>query len=140
MHQSRDPAVGAVGGSRDHHPGVAVADQRRVGDVSAIEEPQHVVGVGVEVGGRDRRGVVVGSQTGQGQGVNGVTGTLQKRDHRLEAPGAVPRAGHEDERRHGFPPFSDCGSKARRCHRIRVWLATDKMPTDARSPPTSRAA
>jgi len=37
-----------------------------------------------------------------GHGVNGVTGTLQQRNHRLERPGAVPTAGHEDERRHAF--------------------------------------
>ena len=84
MHQSRDPAVGAIGGGGDHHPAVAVADQRRAGDVGAIEEPQYVVGVRVEVGGRDRRVVVVWPQTGQGQGVNGVTGTLQQRNHRLD--------------------------------------------------------
>src|SRR5215217_5261691 len=45
MHQSGDPAVSAIGGGRDHHPAVAVADQRRVGDVGAIEERQYVAGV-----------------------------------------------------------------------------------------------
>jgi len=102
MHQPGDPAVGAIGGSRDHHPGVAVADQRRAGDVSAVEEPQHVVGVGVEVGGRDRHVVVVWPQAGQGQGVNGMAGPLEQRNHCLEGPGTVPSAGYEDERRHAF--------------------------------------
>jgi hypothetical protein len=77
MHQPRDPAAGAVGGGSYHHPAVAVADQRGTGDAGAIEDPQHVVGVCVEVGGRDRRGVVVWPQAGQGQGVDGMTGTLQ---------------------------------------------------------------
>jgi hypothetical protein len=36
-----------------------VVGQRHAGYVGAIDEPQHVVGVGVEVGGRDRRVVVV---------------------------------------------------------------------------------
>lgn len=49
-----------------------------------IEEPQHVFGVGVQVGCRDPRLVIVWSQTGQGQGVHGMTGALQKRDYRLE--------------------------------------------------------
>lgn len=35
-------------------PVPAVAGQRHAGDGGAIDEPQHVVGVGVEVGGRDR--------------------------------------------------------------------------------------
>ena len=47
MHQSRDPTVSAISGGGDHHPAVAVADQRRAGDVGAIEEPQYVVGVRV---------------------------------------------------------------------------------------------
>ncbi|RPK45628.1 hypothetical protein EES40_12675 [Streptomyces sp. ADI93-02] len=50
MHQSRDPAVGAVGSGGDHHPGVAVADQRRAGDPMAVEVPHYVVGVRVEMG------------------------------------------------------------------------------------------
>jgi hypothetical protein len=79
-----------------------VADQRRARDVVAIEVPQDIVGVRVEVGGRHCRVVVVWPQTGQGQGVNGVTGTLQQRNHRLERPGALPSAGHKDERRHAF--------------------------------------
>jgi hypothetical protein len=79
-----------------------VADHRRAGDVSAIEQPQHVVGVGVEVGGRDGHLVVVWPQTSQGQGVNGVTGTFQKRNHRLERPRSVPSTGHQNERRHTF--------------------------------------
>lgn len=65
MHQSRDPAVSAIGGG-DHHPAVAVADQRRAGDA-------------------------------------GATCMLQQRNHRLERPGAVPTARHEDERRHASP-------------------------------------
>ncbi|WSS06089.1 hypothetical protein OG320_27330 [Microbispora sp. NBC_01189] len=69
----------------------------------AIEEAQDVVGVRVEIGGRDRRVVVVRPQTGQGQRVNGMTGGFQQRDHLLERPGAVPPAGHEDERRHAEP-------------------------------------
>jgi AraC-like DNA-binding protein len=40
-----------------------VADQRRARDLGAIEVPQYVAGVRVEVGGRDRRVVVVGPQT-----------------------------------------------------------------------------
>jgi len=75
MHQSWDPAVSTIGCGRDHHPAVAVAHQRRAVDVGAIEEPQYVVCVRVEVGGRDRRGVVVRPQTGQCQGVNGMTGS-----------------------------------------------------------------
>jgi hypothetical protein len=31
-----------------------------------------------------------------------MTGTLEQGDHSLEAPGAVPGAGHENERRHRF--------------------------------------
>lgn len=37
----------------DHHPAVAVADQRHV----VIQNPQHVVDMRVEIGGGDRPGV-----------------------------------------------------------------------------------
>ena len=63
-----------------------MADQGRAGDMSAVEESQYVVGVGVEVGVRDGRVVIVWPQARQGQGVDSVTGTLQQRNHRLERP------------------------------------------------------
>jgi hypothetical protein len=103
-HQLADPVGDPVGGTRDHHPAIAVTDQDDVAQVLEVQYRRDVLDVVAQVHLRIEQ---VGplSQAGQGRRVDLVPLGAQDAGHPLIAPPAVAATVDEHVGRHVNPPL-----------------------------------